>query len=131
MADDAFLFLLHERHPRLGAALAAVGDLECSETPAVHGRLQAHGVSASSEEVGILPFDAAEFIPEGTQSCRSRWARTRRCAWSRRARRGRSRHGDRPKPRRRRCGARRSPTQGVRHADAVAGGHPLGVGASA
>ncbi|MBB4986679.1 MULTISPECIES: DUF6003 family protein [Streptomyces] len=67
MADDAFLFLLHERHPRLGAALAAVGDLECSETPAVHGRLQAHGVSASSEEVRILPFDAAEFIPEGAE----------------------------------------------------------------
>ncbi|MEE1820156.1 DUF6003 family protein [Streptomyces sp. NPDC004288] len=67
MADDAFLFLLPERHPRLGAALAAVGDLECSETPAVHGWLQAHGVSASSEEVRILPFDAAEFIPEGAE----------------------------------------------------------------
>ncbi|MFD9611045.1 DUF6003 family protein [Streptomyces sp. NPDC059083] len=67
MADDAFLFLLPERHPRLGAALAAVGDLECSETPAVHGWLQAHGVSASSEEVRILPFTAAEFIPEGAE----------------------------------------------------------------
>ncbi|MGW4698826.1 DUF6003 family protein [Streptomyces sp. NPDC004285] len=67
MADDAFLFLLPERHPRLGAALAAVGDLECSETPAVHGWLQAHGVSASSEEVRIVPFDAAEFIPEGAE----------------------------------------------------------------
>ncbi|MFD8207055.1 DUF6003 family protein [Streptomyces sp. NPDC059695] len=67
MADDAFLFLLPERHPRLGAALAAVGDLECSETPAVHGWLQAHGVSASSEEVRIVPFDAAEFIPESAE----------------------------------------------------------------
>ncbi|MER7956499.1 DUF6003 family protein [Streptomyces sp. NPDC096030] len=67
MADDAYLFLLPERHPRLGTALAAVGDLECSGTPAVHGWLQAHGVSASSEEVRILPFDAEAFIPEDAE----------------------------------------------------------------
>ncbi|MFB7447632.1 DUF6003 family protein [Streptomyces sp. NPDC056194] len=96
MADDAFLFLLPERHPRLGAALAAVGDLECSETPAVHRRLQAHGVSASSEEVRILPFDAAEFIPEGAEQLPiplhpDETARAEQaCARSRRARRGRS-----------------------------------------
>lgn len=67
MADDAYLFLLPERHPRIGTSLAAVGDLECSETPAVHGWLQAHGVSASSEEVRILPFDAEAFIPEDSE----------------------------------------------------------------
>jgi hypothetical protein len=64
MADDAYLFLLPDRHPRLGAALAAVGVLECAETPAVHGWLQAHGVSASSEQVRILPAEAEAFIPE-------------------------------------------------------------------
>ncbi|MEU1072842.1 MULTISPECIES: DUF6003 family protein [unclassified Streptomyces] len=64
MADDAYLFLLPERHPRLGAALAAVGELECSQTPAVHGWLQAHGVSASSEHVRILPAGSEAFIPE-------------------------------------------------------------------
>ncbi|MEU4345984.1 DUF6003 family protein [Streptomyces sp. NPDC023838] len=67
MADDAYLFLLPERHPRLGAALTAVGTLECSQTPAVHGWLQAHGVSASSEHVRILPAGAEAFIPEGAE----------------------------------------------------------------
>ncbi|MFF1481393.1 DUF6003 family protein [Streptomyces sp. NPDC058301] len=67
MADDAYLFLLPERHPRLGAALTAVGALECSQTPAVHGWLQAHGVSASSEHVRILPAGAEAFIPEGAE----------------------------------------------------------------
>ncbi|MFK8909183.1 DUF6003 family protein [Streptomyces sp. YS-3] len=67
MADDAYLFLLPERHPRLGAALAAVGELECSQTPAVHGWLQAHGVSASSEHVRILPAGAEAFIPQDAE----------------------------------------------------------------
>jgi hypothetical protein len=64
MADDAYLFLLPDRHARIGAALGAVGELECTETPAVHGWLQAHGVSASSEQVRILPADSEMFIPE-------------------------------------------------------------------
>ncbi|MFG2651829.1 DUF6003 family protein [Streptomyces sp. NPDC048436] len=67
MADDAFLFLLPDRHPRLGTALAAAGDLECVETPAVHGWLRAHDVSESSEEVRILPAEAEAFIPEGAE----------------------------------------------------------------
>ncbi|GAA0593715.1 DUF6003 family protein [Streptomyces crystallinus] len=67
MADDAYLFLLPERHPRLGAALAAVGALECTQTPAVHGWLQAHDVSASSEHVRILPAGAERFIPDGVE----------------------------------------------------------------
>ncbi|AZM56269.1 hypothetical protein DMA15_29795 [Streptomyces sp. WAC 01529] len=67
MADDAYLFLLPDRHPRLGAALAAVGTLECTETPAVHGWLQAHEVSAASEQVRILPADAEAFIPEDAE----------------------------------------------------------------
>ncbi|MFG2862264.1 DUF6003 family protein [Streptomyces sioyaensis] len=64
MADDAYLFLLPDRHPRLGAALAAVGVLDCAQTPAVHGWLQAHSVSASSEQVRILPAEAEAFVPE-------------------------------------------------------------------
>ncbi|WP_028812856.1 DUF6003 family protein [Streptomyces flavidovirens] len=67
MADDAYLFLLPDRHPRLGAALAAVGALECAETPAVRGWLQAHDVSASSEQVRILPAEAEAFIPEDAE----------------------------------------------------------------
>ncbi|WP_369216661.1 DUF6003 family protein [Streptomyces flavofungini] len=64
MADDACLFLLPERHPLIGAPLAAVGDLECGETPAVQGWLHAHGVSASSELVRILPAETEAIIPE-------------------------------------------------------------------
>ncbi|MCF3122421.1 MULTISPECIES: DUF6003 family protein [Streptomyces] len=67
MADDALLFVLPERHPRLGAALAAVGELECAGTPAVHGWLQAHGVPAESERVRILPAGAESFVPEDAE----------------------------------------------------------------
>ncbi|MEV7197549.1 DUF6003 family protein [Streptomyces sp. NPDC093510] len=67
MADDAYLFLLPDRHPRLGAALAAVGALECKETPAVHGWLQAHEASVSSEQVRILPAEAETLIPEDAE----------------------------------------------------------------
>lgn len=67
MADDAYLFLLPDRHPRIGTALAAVGVLECTDTPAVHGWLQAHDVSASSEQVRILPIEAEAFIPQDAE----------------------------------------------------------------
>ncbi|MFK4070348.1 DUF6003 family protein [Streptomyces sp. NPDC029674] len=67
MADDAYLFLLPDRHPRLGAALAAVGALECTETPAVNAWLQAHEVSVSSEQVRILPAEAETLIPKDTE----------------------------------------------------------------
>ncbi|MFF8729405.1 DUF6003 family protein [Streptomyces sp. NPDC015171] len=64
MADDALLFVLPERHPRLGAALSAVGELECAESPAVRGWLHAHGTPASSEHVRIVPAGAEVLIPE-------------------------------------------------------------------
>ncbi|GAA2880581.1 DUF6003 family protein [Streptomyces mexicanus] len=67
MADDAYLFLLPDNHPRIGAALAAVGSLECAETPAVRGWLSAHGVPASSERIRILPADSEILIPEGAE----------------------------------------------------------------
>lgn len=68
MDHDARLFLLPDRHPTVGASLAAVGALVCAETPAVHGWLQAHGVTASSEQVRILPADAETLIPADTES---------------------------------------------------------------
>ncbi|WP_432020391.1 DUF6003 family protein [Streptomyces sp. 1222.5] len=64
MADDALLFVLPERHPPLGAALSAVGGLECAESPAVLGWLHAHGLPASSERVRIVPAGAAVLVPE-------------------------------------------------------------------
>ncbi|MFF8288693.1 DUF6003 family protein [Streptomyces sp. NPDC016309] len=67
MADDAYLFLLPDRRPRLGAALAAVGPLECAETPAVRAWLQAHEVPAASEQLRVLPADAEVFIPEDAE----------------------------------------------------------------
>ncbi|MFQ6145717.1 DUF6003 family protein [Streptomyces seoulensis] len=63
MADDAYLFLLPDDHPRVGAAVAALGALECAETPAVQGWLSAHGASASSERTRILPADSEILLP--------------------------------------------------------------------
>ncbi|MEU0137176.1 DUF6003 family protein [Streptomyces sp. NPDC006296] len=68
MDHDARLFLLPDDHPRVGAALGAVGALACAETPAVHGWLQAHGVPAESEQVRILPADAEALVPEGAET---------------------------------------------------------------
>ncbi|MFJ4778078.1 DUF6003 family protein [Streptomyces sp. NPDC088762] len=67
MADEAYLFLLPAGLPRLGAALGSVGALECAETPAVRGWLQAHGVSASSELVRVVPAGSGGLIPEDAE----------------------------------------------------------------
>ncbi|GAA2498628.1 DUF6003 family protein [Streptomyces gobitricini] len=67
MADDAYLFLLPDRHPRVGAALAAVDDGECAETPAVRAWLEAHEVAASSDRVRILPAGAEALVPQGVE----------------------------------------------------------------
>ncbi|MFJ8034771.1 MULTISPECIES: DUF6003 family protein [unclassified Streptomyces] len=64
MADDALLFVLPERHPLLGAALSAVGGLECAESPAVLGWLHAHGLPVSSERVRVVPAGAEVLVPE-------------------------------------------------------------------
>ncbi|MGW4197620.1 DUF6003 family protein [Streptomyces sp. NPDC005004] len=64
MADEAFLFLLPDRHPSLGAAMAAVAPLECDQTPAVRGWISAHDVSPSSEQLRILPAGSQILIPE-------------------------------------------------------------------
>ncbi|EST37895.1 hypothetical protein N566_10535 [Streptomycetaceae bacterium MP113-05] len=68
MADDAYLFLMPDARPRRGAAVVAVGDLECLETPAVQGWLGAHGADAASEQVRILPAEAAESLPEDAET---------------------------------------------------------------
>ncbi|MBJ7903935.1 DUF6003 family protein [Streptomyces sp. NPDC003656] len=67
MADEAFLFLLPDRHPSLGAAMAAVAPLECDQTPAVRGWISAHDVPPSSEQLRILPAGSEILIPEGAE----------------------------------------------------------------
>ncbi|MGW6735450.1 DUF6003 family protein [Streptomyces sp. NPDC055013] len=67
MADDALLFVLPDDHPRMGAALAAVGELECVETPAVRGWLHAHGIPVSSGRVRIVPAGAEVLVPDDAE----------------------------------------------------------------
>ncbi|MFD9721346.1 DUF6003 family protein [Streptomyces sp. NPDC059076] len=64
MADEAQLFLLPERRARLGAALGAVGALECLDAPAVRAWLDAHGMPPSSERVRIVPAGSEVLIPD-------------------------------------------------------------------
>ncbi|MET7610798.1 DUF6003 family protein [Streptomyces seoulensis] len=64
MADEAYLFLLPDRHPSLGAAMAAVAPLECDQTPAVRGWICAHDVAPASEQLRILPAGSEILIPE-------------------------------------------------------------------
>ncbi|MFH8370217.1 DUF6003 family protein [Streptomyces sp. NPDC018031] len=64
MADDACLIIIPDSQPAVGAPVPAVGPLECLTTPAVRAWLQAHGVSASSHRVRILPPEAGAAIPE-------------------------------------------------------------------
>ncbi|MGR8006958.1 DUF6003 family protein [Streptomyces hypolithicus] len=67
MADDALLFLLPDRHVRVGAALAAAGPLECTETSAVRAWLHAHGAEVLSEYVRIVPADAETLVPQDAE----------------------------------------------------------------
>ncbi|MEE1754609.1 DUF6003 family protein [Streptomyces sp. SP18CS02] len=67
MTDDAYLFLADASAVHLGTALAAVGELECLETPAVRAWLDAHGVTAASPDVRVLPPEETGFIPEGAE----------------------------------------------------------------
>ncbi|WP_455362629.1 DUF6003 family protein [Streptomyces sp. SYSU K21746] len=67
MADDAFLFIADDTRPQLGAPLSAVGELECLETTAVRGWLQAHEVTPASAGVRILPPEAGAAIPDDAE----------------------------------------------------------------
>ncbi|QGV82017.1 DUF6003 family protein [Streptomyces ficellus] len=64
MTDDAYLFLADGSVTHLGAPLALVGDLECLETPAVRGWLDAHGVTPASTALRLLPPEETGSIPE-------------------------------------------------------------------
>ncbi|MEU6079560.1 DUF6003 family protein [Streptomyces sp. NPDC047108] len=67
MAETAFLFALPESGPHPGAPVAAVGRLDCLETPAVMAWLQAHNISAGDERLRIVPGEAEETVPEDAE----------------------------------------------------------------
>ncbi|MFF3348293.1 DUF6003 family protein [Streptomyces sp. NPDC002779] len=67
MTDDAYLFLVDDPATPLGASVAAVGDLACLETPAVHAWLGAHEVTAASAGVRLLPPEETGAIPDGAE----------------------------------------------------------------
>ncbi|QIJ65820.1 DUF6003 family protein [Streptomyces sp. JB150] len=67
MTDDAYLFLVDDPSTPLGAAVAAVGDLACLETPAVRAWLDAHEVTAASATVRLLPPEETGAIPDGAE----------------------------------------------------------------
>ncbi|MFG2192849.1 DUF6003 family protein [Streptomyces sp. NPDC048639] len=67
MAETAFLFALPEAGPHPGAQLAAVGRLDCLETPAVMGWLHAHDITAGDDRLRIVPEEAEGTIPEGAE----------------------------------------------------------------
>lgn len=67
MTDDAYLFLLDDTAVPLGAPVAAVGPLSCMETPAVLAWLAAHGVTATSGALRVLPPEDTAAIPEGAE----------------------------------------------------------------
>ncbi|MFG2668903.1 DUF6003 family protein [Streptomyces sp. NPDC048387] len=67
MTDDAYLFLVDDPEPPLGAPVTAVGDLACLETPAVRAWFDAHGVTAASPGVRLLPPEETGAVPAGAQ----------------------------------------------------------------
>ncbi|GGY98734.1 DUF6003 family protein [Streptomyces poonensis] len=65
MTDDAYLFLLDDAAAGpLGVPPAAVGELACMETPAVRAWLDAHGVTAASGRLRLLPPEDTAAVPE-------------------------------------------------------------------
>ncbi|RST15062.1 hypothetical protein E2C00_02655 [Streptomyces sp. WAC05374] len=67
MTDDAYLFLVDGPATAPGAPVTAVGDLACLETPAVRAWLDAHGVTAASGALRLLPPEETAAIPEGAE----------------------------------------------------------------
>jgi hypothetical protein len=67
MTDDAYLVLLTESAASLGTPLAAVGDVACTDTPAVRGWLDAQGVTASSPGLRLVPPEETAAIPEDAE----------------------------------------------------------------
>ncbi|MGW7253792.1 DUF6003 family protein [Streptomyces sp. NPDC054834] len=67
MTDDAYLFLLTETAVPLGVPPAAVGKPACMETPAVRAWLDAHGVTATSPKLRVVPPEDTVAIPEDAE----------------------------------------------------------------
>ncbi|MCP9946878.1 DUF6003 family protein [Streptomyces somaliensis] len=67
MTDDAYLFLLDDPATPLGVPPASVGELACLETPAVRAWFDAHGVTATSPRLRLVPPEETAAIPEGAQ----------------------------------------------------------------
>ncbi|MCP9989149.1 MULTISPECIES: DUF6003 family protein [Streptomyces] len=67
MTDDAYLFLLDDPSGPLGVPPASVGDLACLETPAVRAWFDAHGVTATSPRLRLVPPEETAAIPEGAE----------------------------------------------------------------
>ncbi|MFE1248621.1 DUF6003 family protein [Streptomyces sp. NPDC058735] len=67
MTDDAYLFLLDDPSVPLGVVPAAVGELACMRTPAVHAWLDAHGSSATSPHLRLLPPEETAAVPEDAE----------------------------------------------------------------
>lgn len=67
MTDDAYLVLLPGSAAGLGVPPSAIGDLTCMETPAVHGWLQAQGVTAASPGLRLVPPEETAAVPEDAE----------------------------------------------------------------
>ncbi|MEV2211610.1 DUF6003 family protein [Streptomyces sp. NPDC050997] len=67
MTDDAYLFLIDDAAAVLGVAPAAVGDLACMETPAVHAWLDAQGSTPTSPRLRLVPPEERGAVPEGAE----------------------------------------------------------------
>jgi hypothetical protein len=64
MTDDAYLFLLDDAAAPLGVPPTAVGELACMETPAVRAWLDAHGVTATTPRLRLVPPEDTAAVPE-------------------------------------------------------------------
>ncbi|MGW2635719.1 DUF6003 family protein [Streptomyces sp. NPDC001348] len=67
MTDDAYLFLLDDTAAPLGVPPAAVGELACMETPAVRAWLDAHGVTATTPRLRVVPPEDTAAVPEDAE----------------------------------------------------------------
>ncbi|MFF4585604.1 DUF6003 family protein [Streptomyces sp. NPDC001388] len=67
MTDDPYLVLLNDTSVPLGVPLAAAGEPECLETPAVRAWLDAQGVSKRSPGLRLVPPEETAAIPEDAE----------------------------------------------------------------
>lgn len=67
MTDDAYLVLLPGSSAGPGVPPSDIGDLNCMETPAVHGWLQAQGIPATSPGLRLVPPEETAAVPEDAE----------------------------------------------------------------